>query len=161
MAMNTLQSVVRCLEEGYGEIQVEEPVRSRALGHIDRMLDFVRAPPARDRQVGAGLRAEHRRGLSAQPLGLPAGQVPAGAIDIAGMRIPNTSAMNVDFSSVHNHYKRPVFEAVLQRASDYPYLDAEALPDVACVALNRMGSRYIRHAVDLTLNMTAKQRTAM
>jgi len=67
--------------------------------------------------------------------------------------------MNVDFSSVHNHYERLVFEAVLQRASDYPNLDAQALPDVACVALNRMGSRYIRHAVDLTL--TAKQRTGI
>ncbi|MGQ0594474.1 MAG: late competence development ComFB family protein [Gammaproteobacteria bacterium] len=77
------------------------------------------------------------------------------------MSTPNTSVMNVDFSSVHNHYERPVFEAVLLRASDYPYLDAEALPDVACVALNRMGSRYIRNAVDLTFNMTAKQRTAM
>ncbi|MGH8566262.1 MAG: late competence development ComFB family protein [Gammaproteobacteria bacterium] len=40
----------------------------------------------------------------------------------------------------------------MQRASDYPYLDAQALPDVACVALNRMGPRYIRHAVDLTFN---------
>lgn len=94
-------------------------------------------------------------------LGLPAGPVPAGAVDMAGMTTSSTSAMNVDFSSVHNHYERLVFEAVLQRASDYPYLDAEALPDVACVALNRMGSRYIRHAVDLTFNMTAKQRTAM
>jgi len=69
--------------------------------------------------------------------------------------------MNVDFSSVHNHYERLVFEAVLQRASDYQNLDAQALPDVACVALNRMGSRYIRHAVDLTFNMTAKQRTGI
>jgi uncharacterized surface anchored protein len=87
--------------------------------------------------------------------------VPAGGIDIAGMSTPNTSALQVDFSSVHNYYEQRVFEAVLQRASDYPYLDAEVLPDVACVALNRMGSRYIRHAVDLTFNMTAKQRTAM
>lgn len=69
--------------------------------------------------------------------------------------------MNVDFSSVHNHYERPVFEAVVQRASDYPDLDAQALPDVACVALNRMGSRYILHAVDLTFYLTTKQRTAM
>jgi hypothetical protein len=65
------------------------------------------------------------------------------------------------FSAEQGRYERLVFETVLQRASDYPYLDAEALPDVACVALNRMGSRYIRHAVDLTFNMTAKQRTAM
>jgi hypothetical protein len=69
--------------------------------------------------------------------------------------------MNVDFSSVHNHYKRLVFEAVLQRASDYPYLDAQALPDVACVALNRMGSRYIRHAIDLAFYLSEKESTAM
>ncbi len=69
--------------------------------------------------------------------------------------------MHVDFSSVHNYYEQPVFEAVVQRASEYPCLDAEALADVACVALNRMGSRYIRHAVDLSFNMSAKQRTAM
>ena len=82
---------------------------------------------------------------------------------MAGMTTPSTSAMNVDFSSVHNHYERLVFETVLQRASDYRYLDAQALPDVACVALNRMGSRYIRHAVDLTFNMSAKhwRRTSM
>jgi hypothetical protein len=84
----------------------------------------------------------------------------AGAVDMAGMTTPSTSAMNVDFGSVHNHYEQLVFEAVLQRASDYP-LDAQALPNVACVALNRMGSRYIRHAVDLTFDMTAKQHTAM
>ena len=28
-----------------GEIQVDEPVRSRALGCIERMLDFVKAHP--------------------------------------------------------------------------------------------------------------------
>jgi hypothetical protein len=50
---------------------------------------------------------------------------------------------------------------VLQRASDYPYLDEQALPDVACVALNRMGSRYIQHAVDLAFNITEEQRGAM
>jgi quinolinate synthase len=46
MAMNALQGVVDCLERGSGEVQVDEPVRSRALGCIDRMLDFVKAHPA-------------------------------------------------------------------------------------------------------------------
>ncbi|MFZ4650823.1 MAG: quinolinate synthase NadA [Rubrivivax sp.] len=45
MAMNSLQGVVNALEQGSGEIHVDEPVRLRALGCIERMLDFVRAHP--------------------------------------------------------------------------------------------------------------------
>ena len=45
MAMNALQGVVGCLETGSGEIQVPEPIRSQALGCIERMLDFVKAHP--------------------------------------------------------------------------------------------------------------------
>jgi quinolinate synthase len=45
MAMNAVQGVVACLREGSGEIDVPEPVRSQALGCIDRMLDFVRRHP--------------------------------------------------------------------------------------------------------------------
>jgi quinolinate synthase len=45
MAMNALQGVVACLESGSGEIHVPEPVRSQALGCIDRMLDFVKRHP--------------------------------------------------------------------------------------------------------------------
>lgn len=43
MAMNGLQGVVDCLEQGLGEIQVEEPVRAQAKACIDRMLDFTAA----------------------------------------------------------------------------------------------------------------------
>ncbi len=63
MAMNALQGVVGCLETGSGEIHVPEPVRSRALGCIERMLDFVKAHPDSDRAAAQRLRAEHRRGL--------------------------------------------------------------------------------------------------
>ncbi len=45
MAMNALQGVVSCLETGQGEIHVPEPIRSQALGCIERMLDFVKAHP--------------------------------------------------------------------------------------------------------------------
>jgi len=47
MAMNGLQNLVDCLEQGLGEIQVDEPVRGQALGCIERMLDFVAAHKAR------------------------------------------------------------------------------------------------------------------
>jgi quinolinate synthase len=46
MAMNALQGVLACLETGSGEIHVAEPVRSQALGCIERMLDFVRQNPS-------------------------------------------------------------------------------------------------------------------
>jgi len=45
MAMNGLQGVVACLEHGSGEIVLEESVRSRALGCIERMLAFVEQRP--------------------------------------------------------------------------------------------------------------------
>lgn len=66
--------------------------------------------------------------------------------------------MTTDYSSVHNHYERPVFEAVTATASKYPGVAAELLPDVACVALNRLGARYIRHTVDLAFYLTEKER---
>ena len=46
MAMNATQGVVSCLKSGSGEILVPEPMRSQALGCIDRMLDFVVRNPA-------------------------------------------------------------------------------------------------------------------
>jgi quinolinate synthase len=46
MAMNALSGVIQCLERGSGEIQVDEPIRARAAGCIERMLDFVAANPS-------------------------------------------------------------------------------------------------------------------
>ncbi len=54
MAMNALQGVVDCLETGSGEIQVAEPVRSQALGCIERMLDFVKNNPGSIAQPRSG-----------------------------------------------------------------------------------------------------------
>ena len=58
MAMNALQGVLACLERGSGEIHLPEPVRSQALGCIERMLDFVKQNPASvatpARAAGAG-----------------------------------------------------------------------------------------------------------
>ena len=52
MAMNALQGVVACLTTGSGEIRVDEPVRTRALGCIERMLDFVKTNPASVQKPG-------------------------------------------------------------------------------------------------------------
>jgi quinolinate synthase len=46
MAMNSLQGLIDCLENGTGAVDVAESVRVEALGCIQRMLDFVAANPA-------------------------------------------------------------------------------------------------------------------
>jgi quinolinate synthase len=46
MAMNSLQGLIDCLENGTGAIEVAETIRGAALGCIQRMLDFVAANPA-------------------------------------------------------------------------------------------------------------------
>lgn len=53
------------------------------------------------------------------------------------------------YGSVHNYYEKLVF-AQLLRASDRAQQDGNFLADVACVALNRLPPRYVRHDVDMT-----------
>jgi len=54
MAMNGLQGVLDCLEKGVGEITVDEAIRLKAHGCIDRMLAFVAQNPAAIAQPAQG-----------------------------------------------------------------------------------------------------------
>ncbi len=62
------------------------------------------------------------------------------------------------FESIQNYYEQPVLAMVAERAGRYPGLDRELLADVACVALNRLPPRYIRHRVDFVFYLTDKER---
>ncbi|NRF69896.1 late competence development ComFB family protein [Aquincola sp. S2] len=66
----------------------------------------------------------------------------------------------MDFSSVHNIHESAVFEAIASAAPRYPGLadNTDLLADVACVALNRVAPRYIRHDVDLAFFLTERER---
>lgn len=66
--------------------------------------------------------------------------------------------MNDDFTSIHNFYERAVFETVLAEQPSYPGVPRALQPDVACVALNRLPPRYIRHEVDLAFYLSDKER---
>lgn len=68
--------------------------------------------------------------------------------------------MSVDFTSIHNHNEQGVFAAVLAAAPRYAALAAQPdlLADVACVALNRLPPRYIRHTVDFAFFQTERER---
>lgn len=67
---------------------------------------------------------------------------------------------NEALSDVHNHMEVLVFRAIQDVAPGYPALvgDPDALADAACVALNRLPSRYLRHQTDLAFFQTDEQR---
>jgi hypothetical protein len=68
--------------------------------------------------------------------------------------------MNAEFDLIHNHHERAVIEAVQAGAKRFPHLgDAELLADIACVALNRLPPRYIRHEVDFAFYLTDRERS--
>ena len=68
--------------------------------------------------------------------------------------------MSVDFTSIRNHNERAVYQAVLDTAPRFPGVASndELLADVACVALNRLQPRYIRHEVDFAFYLSERER---
>lgn len=58
----------------------------------------------------------------------------------------------VDF--LHNYYERLVVQEVYDQSERVQKGDRDFLADVACVALNRLPPRYIRHDVDMTFFMS-------
>ena len=69
--------------------------------------------------------------------------------------------MGVDFSSIRNFHERSVCDAVTTAATRYPGVqnNDELLADVACVALNRMQPRYMRHEVDFSFYQSDRERS--
>jgi hypothetical protein len=59
---------------------------------------------------------------------------------------------DVDF--LHNYYERLVVQEVYNQSGRVQQGDRDFLADVACVALNRLPPRYIRHDVDMTFFMS-------
>jgi hypothetical protein len=62
--------------------------------------------------------------------------------------------------SVRNYQERVVFDMVVAEAALRPLFanDDDLLADVACVALNSLPPRYIRHVVDMHFYMTNRER---
>jgi hypothetical protein len=58
--------------------------------------------------------------------------------------------------SIHNYYERLVLEQA-QRSDERCRRDHDFLADVACVALNRLPPRYIRHDVDTTFYLSPQE----
>jgi hypothetical protein len=66
----------------------------------------------------------------------------------------------MSYAGFYNYYESLVMariEATLAGAG----VDQDYLEDVACVALNQLPARYVRHAVDLIFYLTAEERAGM
>ncbi|WP_298829914.1 late competence development ComFB family protein [uncultured Piscinibacter sp.] len=67
--------------------------------------------------------------------------------------------MSADFESIFNHHERAVYETVRAQAARFPHMATpELLADIACVTLNRLPPRYIRHEVDFAFYLTDRER---
>ena len=69
--------------------------------------------------------------------------------------------MVFNFEQVHNYYERLIFEEVARRSEQHQDFTPDMLGDVACVALNRLPARYVRHDVDLMFYLTEQERHAI
>lgn len=68
----------------------------------------------------------------------------------------------VNYSSVYNFYEHLVFDCIsTELSSRYEDNDEEFFLDVACYALTRLPSRYIRHEIDMAYYLAPGEREEM
>jgi competence protein ComFB len=68
----------------------------------------------------------------------------------------------VNYSSVYNFYEHLVFDCIATELDSlYAQNDEEFFLDVACYALTRLPSRYIRHEIDMAYYLGQGERTEM
>jgi competence protein ComFB len=65
-----------------------------------------------------------------------------------------------DIDSVHNYYEHIVLEEIDRQLSDRQE-SMDFIADVACVALNHLPPRYIRHNVDMAFYLSPKESREM
>ena len=68
-------------------------------------------------------------------------------------------------SDIQNWYEKLVREKLVQMTADGSFdslpVDEEWLSDIACVALNRLPPRYVRHIVDMSFYMGKREQDNM
>jgi len=65
----------------------------------------------------------------------------------------------MSYESVHNYYEQMVLDRISElTTSTLSNEDEDFLCDVACVALNKLPSRYVRHNVDTVFYMPVQER---
>lgn len=67
----------------------------------------------------------------------------------------------MNFESIHNYYEALVIEHIMDTLAKEPESDEDLLQDVACLALNQLPARYVRHDVDMAFFLTTREREKM
>ncbi len=67
----------------------------------------------------------------------------------------------MNFKSIHNYYESLVTEYVMNTLAKEDGVDQDFLEDVACLALNQLPARYVRHDVDMAFFLTTRERERM
>ncbi len=66
------------------------------------------------------------------------------------------------FDSIHNYYETLVVRELIQTfVDDIKDIDEDYIQDIACIALNMLPSRYVRHDVDMAFFLSTDERTEM
>lgn len=68
--------------------------------------------------------------------------------------------MPAELDSIHNYYEGLVFEALCRKLPAH-YGSNDYIADIACIALNQLPARYIRHDVDMAFFLSSNDRLEM
>jgi hypothetical protein len=69
-------------------------------------------------------------------------------------------ADDADLDTIHNYYENIVINEIRRQIGDKA-VDADFLADAACVALNHLPPRYVRHDVDMAFYLSPKESMEM
>lgn len=68
----------------------------------------------------------------------------------------------MDFSSIHNYYEHLITDYITtQVIPRMPDKSTDYFLDVACYALSKLPSRYMRHEIDMAFYMSIEERLRM
>ena len=67
----------------------------------------------------------------------------------------------MNFESIHNYYEALVIEHVMNTVAREGGYSEDILEDIACLALNQLPARYVRHDVDMAFFLTTREREKM
>ncbi len=70
------------------------------------------------------------------------------------------SVLVTELDSIHNYYERQVFE-MLQKKLPERYGSNNYIADIACVALNLLPPRYVRHDIDVAYYLSPAEHLEM
>jgi len=70
--------------------------------------------------------------------------------------------IHIEYDSVENYYKRLVFDHIISEFGDTEIAQSPgAIEDIACLALNQLPPRYVRHAIDTAFYITLEEQREM